>query len=331
MMNNQQNQALASAGAQGGGISAADYLARMKQKEIHTSGSMIMTVNDTLRVARRKPQAEDLWNGMVFERECTVIFSDSNVGKSILAVQIGVSIAKSGRNVLYMDYEMSDLQFAARYTNPYNKQFYHFPDNFFRAEQQADALQVDPIENIKECIGAVAADVVIIDNITWLANETESGDVAGRLMMELIQLKRKAGLTLIIIAHTPKRPLGQILTQNDLGGSKKIMNFVDCAIGLAKCVFKPEMRYLKNIKNRSASIVYGSNHVWLCELVTTENFCHFAFTGTADELQVLKPYDAKREQLEADVKRMHNQGHTQRFIAQQLGVGLATVNRILNG
>ena len=65
----------------------------------------------------------------------------------------------------------------------------------------------------------------IIDNITFICNGTESGAKASLFMKQLIRLKKRYGLTTIVIAHTPKRRGWKPITQNDLAGSSKLINF----------------------------------------------------------------------------------------------------------
>ncbi len=63
-------------------------------------------------------------------RRTLYLFADTNTGKSILAVQIGNSIATGQhipgftfgtikQKVLYLDFELSDKQFENRYSNNY--------------------------------------------------------------------------------------------------------------------------------------------------------------------------------------------------------------------
>ncbi len=52
----------------------------------------------------------ELWH----EGEVCCLFADSNLGKSIFAVQMADEIARD-QNVLYVDCELSDKQFQLRY------------------------------------------------------------------------------------------------------------------------------------------------------------------------------------------------------------------------
>ena len=74
--------------------------------------------NDWIKEASLKPIPKMLFSEFWFESEICVIFSDTNLGKSILAVQIADSISKGvsvekfameavKQKVLYFDFELS--------------------------------------------------------------------------------------------------------------------------------------------------------------------------------------------------------------------------------
>ena len=81
-----------------------------------------------------KPLFDPFW----YEGEIGCLFADSNVGKSILAMQIAAGIAKEQR-VLYFDFELSEKQFQLRYTDE-NGKLYRFPDKLFRVTINPDLL-----------------------------------------------------------------------------------------------------------------------------------------------------------------------------------------------
>lgn len=85
----------------------------------------IKTANRTILEASQKPTPRSLWDCFWYEGELSCLFADSNVGKSILAVQIADRIAQTD-NVLYLDFELSEKQFQLRYTNEHGN-LYSFP------------------------------------------------------------------------------------------------------------------------------------------------------------------------------------------------------------
>src|SRR5882762_10057697 len=78
-----------------------------------------MSANRWIEQAKRRPIPKMLIGELMHEGELCILFSDTNMGKSIFAVQIadclsrGVSICQfrcesPPRKVLYFDFEMSD-------------------------------------------------------------------------------------------------------------------------------------------------------------------------------------------------------------------------------
>lgn len=308
-----------------------DQLQRYKSGDyLNKVGSLeYAPANDVLMAASLEPAPQSLWgDGMIFENEVTCIFSDSGTGKSVLAVQVADEIARKGRVVLYVDFELSKAQFRTRYTND-NAEDYEFSPNFLRCNVQQYALIGDDIiSDIKSACADSGASVVIIDNLTWIESNAEKGDAAALLMQELVEMKRAHGLTVIVISHTPKRYLNQPITQNDLSGSKKILNFLDAAITIGKSIKDPALRYIKQIKCRTAGFKYDSDNVLVCELTHGErgNFLHHEPVRTAAESELLQSIDEDtRAMLVENVRELTNKGRSQREIAKELGISKSTV------
>lgn len=293
----------------------------------------IKTANRTVKEASQRPNPDPLWLSLWYEGECCCLFSDSNLGKSIYAVQIATDIAKKQR-VIYFDLELSDKQFQLRYTDD-NGVIYEFPPNFYRAEIDQDALTTANFEDsiiadIESAVVKTSARVIIIDNLTYLCNSSEKGDAAGILMMRLVQLKRKYNLSILVIAHTPKRPLSAPITQNDLAGSKKLYNFFDSVFAIGKSAKDENLRYVKQVKCRYGAFEYDSENVILYSIEKTDSFLHFQFMDFVTEREHLKePEDGDRAALAERAKEEISKGKTYRETAKELGISLAKVQRLI--
>lgn len=97
----------------------------------------VRTANRTIQEAANRPNPVPLWKSLWYEGEVCCLFADSNLGKSIYAVQIASSIAEK-RKVLYFDFELSDKQFQLRYTNETTGKCHVFPPNLYRVEIARD-------------------------------------------------------------------------------------------------------------------------------------------------------------------------------------------------
>ncbi len=248
----------------------------------------IKMANTWVEEAKSRPNPHTWFHGLIVSNENTVIFAASNVGKSILAVQIAEEIAKE-KKVLYLDLELSDKQFQMRYTM--GDTVHHFPENFLRAEiNPENLLNVDLengiIDSIEKAI-MTGVKVVIIDNITFACMNAERADVAGEFMKKVIFLKQKYQLTVVAIAHTPKQYYRKPLDQYDLAGSSKLINLFDAGIAMGCSVKGKDLRYIKQVKTRSGPKLYGEDNVAVCELTTEGGWLHFKFLGCGTEREHL--------------------------------------------
>ena len=172
--------------------------------------------------------------------------------------------------------------------------------------------------------------MLIVDNITWLSSESEKGGDAATLMKQLMTLKFKYDWSLLVIAHTPKRQLTNALTQNDLGGSKKLFNFFDGVFAIGQSAKDPTLRYIKQVKCRYGSFRYDRENVIVYSIEQIDSFTQFVFQGFATEREHLKePSDKDINDRVAKAKELAAQGWTQRQIAAELGVSVGCVNKYL--
>ena len=315
----------------GAELQKADQLAAEMSERIGIF--TVKTANRTIREAALRPNPDALWLTLWYEGEVCCLFSDSNLGKSIYAVQIATSIAKK-QKVLYFDFELSDKQFQLRYSDEANN-LNQFPDNLYRVEINRDSLDAVNFEeavigNIEQTAIKLGAKVLIIDNLTYLCVASEKGDAAGTLMLRLMALKRKYGLSMLILAHTPKRCPPPPITQNDFAGSKKLYNFFDSVFAIGKSAKNSSVRYIKQLKVRYGNYTYDADNVIVCVIEKVGTFLQFVDIGYAVEKEHLKePSEKDSTQEKETIKRMVAEGKTYRVIASELGVTLGKVQRAL--
>lgn len=294
----------------------------------------LRTANRTLQEAALRPDPVDLYHELWYEGEVCCLFADSNLGKSIYAVQMADDISHF-RNVLYVDCELSDKQFQLRYTDSETGRLYQFQDTLTRAEINPAKMNLknfedEIIKDIEDAAIVTDSKVIIIDNLTYLCNNCEKGDVAGLFMISLMNLKKKYGWSLLIIAHTPKRSLTSPITQNDLAGSKKLYNFFDSVFAIGKSAKDERLRYVKQVKVRAGAYRYDSDNVILYEIVHDSENVHFEFKGFANEKDHLKEADTKEKNtLEENVMELIQTGKSYRDIASALGISKSLVGNIV--
>lgn len=308
----------------------------------------VCTGNRWMELGEREPESKMLFGEFWHQGELCILFADTNVGKSVLAVQIGNSIAHGKAiapfalhakptKVLYIDFELSTKQFYQRYTHAEGD--YNFTDYFLHAQFNPDAEIPGNYSNYDEYIIAgleykikqMKATVLIIDNISCLRGDTENAAVALNLMKHLKELKNDHKLSILVLAHTPKRRKpGSAISADDLHGSKLLINLADSAFAIGTSSSDRCLRYLKQIKQRSTAQVYGEDNVCLCRIVKPNNFLQFRFEGNSEEGLHLRTRNIlNQEVLAPKVAELSAIGLTQRQISRELHIALGRVNRLM--
>jgi AraC-like DNA-binding protein len=325
----------------------------LKRQEARTDPNKdlfrIKTADQWLTDEHDKPPARQLMGSLWHEHELCILFADTNLGKSILAVQIGYNLGKQSfiepfcsqfaepLKVLYIDFELSSNQFKARYTDPQDGTL-HFGENFVRAEFNPDGD--DPLlyeryddyirSRIEAGIKKTKAKILIIDNITCLGNATNNANSALPLMKNLKALKSKYQLSVLVLAHTPKRNQQRPITVNDLQGSKMLSNFCDSAFAIGQSATKPNLRYIKQIKQRNTGNDYGADHIALFNIKKQHSLLGFEFEGyDMEQLHLQKIAVVIDDKFIEQVNELNRQGLSLRQIATHLKVSAPTVMRAL--
>jgi len=179
---------------------STNFIQKLKD-EIH-SKTMNLNENDTLpgnntglfttlpanawiEQAKSRPIPKMLFSEFWYESEVCILFSDTNLGKSILAVQIANSISQGKpipgfklearkQPVLYFDFELTEKQFQNRYSLDYEIA-YQFDNDLLRVEINPDS---DIPENLtfekylsyslEKLIIERDSKILVIDNLTYL-------------------------------------------------------------------------------------------------------------------------------------------------------------------
>ncbi|MBR4233675.1 MAG: AAA family ATPase [Bacteroidales bacterium] len=293
----------------------------------------VKKANDWIKDSRERPDPRSFFHGLIVEYECTVIFASSGVGKSIFVTQIAEEIAWK-EPLLFIDLELADKQFQMRYTDPVTNQVHMFPDNFERAEIDPELIVGEDLEEaILDSIEDSAkrgTRFFVLDNITFACNDSEKGATAGQFMMKMIRLKKKYHLTIIVIAHTPKRRGYEPITQNDLAGSAKLINFFDAGIAIVRSARDPNLRYVKQVKVRTGEFLHDADNVIIYDVNKVDGFLKFEFREfgkEGDHLKVpTKDYETDENQ---DILKLQHQGKSLREIAKDLDMSLGMVQRRL--
>lgn len=259
-----------------------DDLDRHTGRSAFSNGRRDCAWSDTGRYS--VPLYGDLW----YAGEIACLFGDTNTGKSIYAVQIGQELAAKGHTVAYFDFELSDAQFARRYRSKTGAE-HRFSPRFHRLTlapgESANMVADTYIYNIRLACIETDAEVAIIDNVTWLSPSLDNPVEASTLMQKLIAMKSELGISVLVLAHTPKQTGMRPLTTDQLAGSKRLANFMDSIFAIARCgrSLGRQCRYLKQLKSRCGDIVYGADNVKILEIGKRRSWLAMHEVDQADE------------------------------------------------
>lgn len=299
----------------------------------YTGMLKVKPVNELMAEMAETPDPEPLFDCLWQEGEVACLFADSNVGKSIFDVQMAESIAVK-RSVMYVDCELTDKQFQQRYSNPDSGVYHAFPAAFYRATIAPERIGAGNLEDcLLQDIEAAALKnhcrIIIIDNLTFVCNTSEKGDTAGAFMMKLKRLQMRYGWSILIIAHTPKRDDGCVITINHLAGSRKLFNFFDSVFALGKSRQDDNYRYLKQLKVRSGEFVFTEENVAVFELEKCDDgSLHFIHRKYDSENSQLNSFSEDDIELSREIVKLHDSGMKYREIANKLGISKSRAQRI---
>lgn len=201
-----------------------------------------------------------VFDSYINKNDLAILFGDSNSGKSILAHDIaftigggghdwdGLEISK-GMSTLYIDLEMTQRQFCQRYLSAKD----YIPKTFTRIEipmSEDDLFSMIQLQIMASQNADDAPKFIVIDNVTSGLGSVQSASKVKAVMCALKRLKELFGLTILLIAHTPKRRTRAEITLDNIGGSKLWANFCDSAFALANTSIS-NIKYLKQLKTRS--------------------------------------------------------------------------------
>lgn len=316
---------------------------------------MGQSLNSMMMEEQRKPVPEILWGGdgngnaLWFENEFAILFGRTNTGKSLYAVQIAEHISgELGKTVLYLDLELSMKQFQERYTSR-NGELHIWPDNLHRPDLSMigdglyDSGRFLPL--IRRMMAKVNARVLLLDNLTFLVN---NGGMKAEDVKPICQEFcnwAKEGYSILVVNHTPKIQPFTPLDINHCLGSSMLTNFVQSVFAIGTDSSNPSTgRYVKQLKSRNGRIVWDGNHVIPYVIDKTLDPTMLCFiqpaqlhqtgmetstpTQTARECDLLR--DADNMQLE-QIRKLHEQGMSNRKIAEKLNLSPATIGKRLKG
>ena len=144
-------------------------------------------------------------------------------------------------------------------------------------------------------------------------------------------LSKHENVSILVLAHTPKRDETKPISKNDLAGSKMLMNFCDSCFTIGVSSKESSFRYIKQIKQRNTEHLYHSENVIVCSLDKKSNFLEFQFVEFGSEQSHLKSFgNSDMEERDFQMEMMITEGLSNVKIAQNLGLSEGAIRKRRN-
>ncbi len=291
----------------------------------------------------------DIWR----EGELAVMFGAAGVGKSVLATQIGRSIAYGEavepfeydgkpRRVFYIDLKLTDDQWSMRYTDGHKGGrcgAAKFPANFRRVTASRDAQLPRGFKTFTQPLARAIAklvrlhkpQVLIVDNVSLLRHSNDVTRDVIPLMRELSRLKKELGILILVLAQSEPRIMSPTLAIGDLRSASVICNYADSVFAVGYTT-EDNVRYVKQLRSHSGEILYGKSHTAMFEIKKQiqDNFLEFDFQGFSPEsIAMLNDCVHIQSPLADKAKALMDAGISYREIGITLGVSKTSAHRLV--
>ena len=316
------------------------------------------TLNEILESQKGVPNKRRLFGECWNEQELCVCVGDAGMGKTTLALQIGLCIAKPSKykhfeynrenmdnhldvttpaqKVLFFNFEMDDYQIAKKFHG--DDEMFLAPDNYDVVDFGDSIMTLSEYqEEMEKKIVKSQSKVIIIDNLSSFVAfglKIEDNQEAVKILKWLKDLKKKLRISILLIHHPPKRNKLYAYTINDIGGSSAINRFIDSAFAIGENVKgMGESRFLKQLKSRNSKTRYKADSVILFEIKQNHNRILCSFSNELTSEQECIKFGNTPEQMEDRNKQIfesYKGGNRQSEIARQHDISPTQVNRIVD-
>ena len=218
-----------------------------------------------------------LYGPFVLERQLNVLVGQTAAGKSVLMVQVLRGIASTEYDggfpceaaplkCCYIDCENDTEDWRDRMDGE------RLPDNILRKTLDPSIMFEDLAMAITREIKRIhkIEDVQVfgIDNLKWLLSPGKQElEETWKLLKALNMLRSQLGITIILATHSNKDKVNSEWTIKDISGGSDINRFSQSIWAVGNIEGQSSQRYLKQLKQRSASVEYNSSNVAVAELL----------------------------------------------------------------
>jgi DnaB-like helicase N terminal domain/AAA domain len=290
-----------------------------------------------------------LVGSLIKKEDVTLLFSGTGNGKSIFSIQMADKISRGEslfdgllrndcgqQKVLYFDFELTLSDYKDRYIDGAGNKYPFLGDVWFNrvgndednpktfAEMAAKMEQI-----LMTHVEKNQPHVIFVDNITAMSNgSTVDPETVRRVMDLLLLLKKRHKLTVIVLAHTPKRyDMSKPIVVEDLAGSSLLAAYVDSIITVGQSKMGEKVKYIKHIKSRSGAKIHDDQNIIQISIEKEGAFLHFKTleepTGRESDHLVSK-YDASIDEVFIqEMVRLKEEGRSLNQIKEELSLKIS--------
>jgi KaiC/GvpD/RAD55 family RecA-like ATPase len=281
--------------------------------------------------------------------DVAILFSGPENGKSILGIQMADKISKGEsmfngllrnecepQKVIYFDFELSLSDYKNRYLDGAGNA-YPFRDDGWMVRVGNDEDNPKTFADIasnmerilRQNIEQYQPTVVFIDNITAMSNgSTADAEVMRQIMTLLKDLNLRHNLTVIVLAHTPKRyDLSKPLAIADLAGSFLVAAFADTIIAIGKSKMGNSIKYILHVKLRDGVKIHDEQNVINVSIEKEGAFLQMKTleepTGRETDHLMNKNEIAISDETIKQMVMLHDEGKSNQAIKEELKISLS--------
>lgn len=291
--------------------------------------------NECFIDARRFNPPRLLFDEFWREGELAMLFGGPGTGKSVLAVQIaealgrgrpmdGFQMRRSHRRVLYLDLDLSDVQFQARYSfrspGKYVRSNYRFAENFYRGRLPMGA---DLCQWLRAMVPKGAFQVVIIDSLSAIKKTHDGVKDTLPLMRDLANLKLELGISILVVAGSDMPLRNRPASEADLGRSRILCGVADSVFAVG-----PGRRRgtvcLTQTRSRCGELVWDFDKAPVAVVERLDS----GMVGFRFDHRFAPIIDEAQRTLICRIKQLRDSGKTYKEIEAELGVSPSTASRL---
>jgi len=199
--------------------------------------------------------------------EISVIAGRTSHGKSALALNMAVNIAKNGTTVLFVTLEMTKKEIGSRIYHVYQDSLIKLPILF----QLQDELDWQSVDGLIKTAKKNGAEIVFIDHIHYFSREIEHAvESLSNITKEIKKNAIRHNIPIVVMSHVRKSGTKSAALDNDeLKGSSSIAQDADIVLFVHRDKDIPDKIAVQITKNRNRGYAYDDDKV-LLEFVDTK-------------------------------------------------------------